>query len=75
VLPTARPRRARPIAFSEQLQAIRAEIFRQVSPINGRRLLTDVQVSALLADDSWRAQRLAQVTTKGIAVRRTPIKL
>jgi hypothetical protein len=53
-----------------QLSAIRAEIFRQVSPIDGRRLLTEEQVSVLLADVEWSAQRLAEVKANWRAVRR-----
>lgn len=58
----------------EQLQSIRSEIFRHVSPINGRRLLTDEQLSALLADDAWRSHRLAEVTAGAVAIRRIPIE-
>lgn len=58
---------------SDQLQAIRAEIFRHVAPINGRTLLTNEQVSALLADESWCAQRLTDIKAHSVAVRRIPV--
>ena len=57
----------------DQLQPIRAEIFRHVSPIDGRRLLTEEQVSALLADEAWCAHRLAEVKARAVAIRRIPV--
>jgi hypothetical protein len=56
----------------DQLQPIRAEVFRHVSPINDRRLLTEEQVSALLADEAWCAYRLAEVKARAVAIRRIP---
>jgi hypothetical protein len=57
----------------DQLQPIRAEIFKHLAPINGRRLLTEERVSALLADEAWCAHRLAEVKARCIAIRRIPV--
>lgn len=59
----------------DQLQAIRTQIFSQVAPINRRRLLTDDQVSTLLGDVAWCAQRLAKVKANWQLVRRVSVAI
>jgi len=57
----------------EHFPAIRKEISQRVTLIGNRRLLTDQDVSSLLANPDWCKRMLMDVKVKWRAVRRVPI--
>lgn len=59
----------------KDISAIRGEISKQATLTDYRRLLTDSQVSGLLADFEWRKRMLPDVKVNWRAVRRVPVKV
>lgn len=60
---------------SHHVQLIRNELTKLTTPINYRRLLTDQQISLLLADTEWREKMLKEVKVNWRAVRRVPVNI
>jgi len=58
---------------TEQLPSLRKEITQLATLVNNRRLLTDQNVSSLLANSEWRERMLADAKVKWRLVRRVPI--